>query len=355
MSSKKTKNSTSKKSNSTNLLDIKKKYSDDSLEIKIKGPNINYIIINTIRRSVLTYVPIYAFTNFNFIKNESIFNNNYIKLHMSNIPVLGIENNIIKLKKKIIEENQLNDELKELNEDKEYNLLQNSIDNIINDEEENKNDDINDSMITNSTLNQLTMYVNNTSKEKTNITITTNDVKFYYKEKNIKSPYKTPVPIIDLQPNQTINFSVITSLGTEEESAIFSAVSVCYYQQINDNEFNFILESRGQLKEERIIEVALLNLIETLEKILKLIPDNYEINGQILIKGENDTIGNLISHGLLNHPKIKFAGYNIPHLLDNKVVITYELNEKANIKEILSSIIKNFIDLFTNIINLTLK
>ena len=81
-------------------ISIIKKYQNEQFELNIKGSKINYIIINTIRRAILTYVPIYAFTQFNFIKNESIFNNNYIKLHLNNFLVLGIENNLVKIEKK---------------------------------------------------------------------------------------------------------------------------------------------------------------------------------------------------------------------------------------------------------------
>jgi DNA-directed RNA polymerase subunit L len=274
--------------------------------------------------------------------NESIFNNNYIKLDLNNMPVLGIENSLIKL------EQTINEEQEEDNNDAEINdLIEN---NESNETEKKKN---------NSSLNQLTMYINYTSKEKKNITVTTEDVKFYYKEKNIKSPYKTPIPLIDLQPGQTINCSAITSVGTEKESAIFSPVSVCYYREINDNEFDFIIESRGQITEERIIEVALLNLIEIIEKIqttglqngIIQTQDLKNYKGEILINGENNTIGNLLSHGLQNHKKIKFAGYNIPHLLDEKVLITYELYDNtSNIKEIIIEVIDNFIELFKKII-----
>jgi DNA-directed RNA polymerase subunit L len=316
-------------------ISIIKKYQNEQFELNIKGSKINYIIINTIRRAILTYVPIYAFTQFNFIKNESIFNNNYIKLHLNNFLVLGIENNLVKIEKK-----NSNEIIEEDTNDVEINDIINTNEEI---EEKEKN---------NSTINQLTMYINYTSKEKKNITVTTDDVKFYYKEKNIKSPYKIPIPIIDLQPGQTINFSAITSVGTEKESAIFSPVSVCYYHEINENEFDFIIESRGQLKEERILEVAILNLIEVIEKILYRFNTNDKYTkGEILINGENNTIGNLLSYGLQTHKKIKFAGYNIPHLLDEKVLITYELyDNESNIKEILTEVIHNLIKLFKKIL-----
>jgi DNA-directed RNA polymerase subunit L len=272
------------------------------------------------------------------------------------MPVLGIENNIIKYEKNKDNDNDNDNDIDIEKDDIEYNLLEDSMDNIINDTSNPEEKIIPQKS---STLNQLTMYVNYTSKEKNNMTVTTNDVKFYYKEKNIKSPYKNPIPLIDLQPGQTINFSAITSLGTERESAIYSAVSVCYYKEINENEFDFIIESRGQLKEDKILEVALLNLIEIIKKIPELIPDNKtdkNLKGEILINGENNTIGNLLSHGLQNHKKIKFSGYCVPHLLDEKILISYELyDNEYNIKYILNEVIHYFVELFNKILKLNLK
>jgi DNA-directed RNA polymerase subunit L/DNA-directed RNA polymerase alpha subunit len=276
------------------------------LELKIKGKNINYIIINTIRRTILSDVPIYAFNNFNFTTNESIFNNNYIKLRLTNMPVWGIPNKV----------------------DKFIQEAKPQMDNVLGDEgiiDLPIDDDIdleNESNVNTSSLNQLTMYVDYNNSEKSIKTVTTEDAKFYYANKNIPSPYPVPIPLIKLQPNQAIIFSAITVLGTEKENSIYSATSVCYYNEIDVNEFKFILESRGQISEQRIIEVALINIVSSLENLIKVIPleQNSHI-GEIIINGENNTLGNLLSYGLQNHKNVKFAGYNIPHLLENKVIM----------------------------------
>ena len=66
------------------------------LEFKISGNNIDYIIINTIRRTILNDIPIYAFNEFKFDNNKSntLFHNNYLKLRFKNLPIWNIENNI---------------------------------------------------------------------------------------------------------------------------------------------------------------------------------------------------------------------------------------------------------------------
>lgn len=309
------------------------------LELNIKGSDINYIIINTIRRTILSEIPIYAFTKFNFTTNESIFNNNYLKLRFTNLPVIGIENNIdkfvpLKNENKVIEEEMIED-----------------------DQLDNENIDMGDETETNvntSSLGQLTMYVDIKSTDKTIKTVTTDDAKFYYNEKNIPSPYKIPIPLIKLQPEQTINFSAITSLGIEKMHPMYSAASVCFYKENHNDDFTFIVESRGQLTEKRIIHVALKNIIDKLENIIGMIPvEQLSHTGKIIINNENNTMGNLLSYGMTRHKDVKIAGYNIPHLLEEKVIIHYELmNEKIKLKKVLDDVLEYFSKLFNELIKL---
>jgi DNA-directed RNA polymerase subunit L len=306
------------------------------LELNIKGSNINHIIVNTIRHAIFTYVPIYAFTQFNFSKNESIFNNNYIKLRLKNFPVWGINNNNDIFVAKDINQEEILDETG-------INIVDENNDDI----DMETNNDINTSSI-----NQLTMYVDYTSSTTSIVSVTTEHAKFYHAEKNIPSPYKTPIPIIKLQPNQSIVFSAITSLGIEQDNAMFSPVSVCFYKQKSDNEYEFILESRGQLTEQRIIEVAIINIINKLENIYKTVTlEQPEARGEIIIFGENNTFGNLISYGMQLHKNVKFAGYNVPHLLEEKVIIHYELiNDKIKINDVISDVLEYFKVLYNEIL-----
>ena len=49
------------------------------LELTITGPEINNTILNTIRRTILSDIPIFAWTAFKFTVNTSVFHNNFIK------------------------------------------------------------------------------------------------------------------------------------------------------------------------------------------------------------------------------------------------------------------------------------
>ena len=199
------------------------------------------------------------------------------------------------------------------------------------------------------------MYVDFENKSSDIYTVTTNDAKFYFAQKQISNPYPVPIQLVKLQPKQTINFSVVTSVGIEKQNSIYSPVSICVYDQQKDkdnkyldNEYNFIIESRGQLSEGKIIHIAVLNLIKKLEDILIQIPDNNEDSGEIQINNEDHTIGNLITHGLQNHKNIKFAGYNMPHPLEKRVIISYNL-KSGKIKETIKSVINEFIEIYKDI------
>ncbi len=307
----------------------KKDPMDSRLEFEVSG--INYTIANTLRRIIMTHIPIYAFTNVTISENTSVFDNNYIKLRLSNMAVLGINaDNPIFVHTKKEDTNMNTDEL-----DIDFNP---------------KDDSVNSS-----SLKQLTMYIDYINNTSDIVTVGTNDAKFYYSEKQIDSPYNVNIPLIKLQGGQKIKFSAITSLGCEEMSSIFSAVSIMCYKELANDKYHIILESRGQMDEKMILQYAYDNIRKLLDNFLQLIPDREEISGRLQLNEGDHTLGNLISDGLKQHKKVKFAGYNSPHLLDKKIIFHYELNEKANIKDIMKDTINNYMNTFETLNKLIQK
>jgi DNA-directed RNA polymerase subunit L len=297
------------------------------LDFNISGNNINYIVINTLRRMILSEIPIYAFTHFNFNKNTSVFHNNFIKNQIKNIPVWGINNKIEYYEKNKIIDNDVIDEIEDLEDNVDLST---------------------DKKVNSTSLEQLTMYVEYDNKSNEIFTVTTNHAKFYFSQKQINNPYNIPIQLVKLQPYQSINFSVVTSIDIENNSSLFSPVSICSYDEIKENEFNFSIESRGQLIEKRIIHVAVLNLKKKLENLVTQITDNGELIGEIQINNEDHTIGNLITYYLQNHKNIQFAGYHMPHPLEKRIIISYKL-KSGKFKDIFESIIKDIIELFNDI------
>lgn len=311
------------------LISKETKLGDSRLEFNIKGDNLNYVIMNTIRRSIISYIPIYAFNNFNFEKNTSIFHKNYLQLRLKNMPIWGIDNNIDFI--------EINDKQVDYNEEDDYE--NDTIDYIDNKTEKN---------INSSTLKQLTMYLNYKNKTNEIITVTTNDAKFYFSQEQINTPYKDPIPIVKLQPKQEISMSAITTIGIEKQNAMFSACNICCYNQLNENDFNFILESRGQISEKRILEVAIINILKKINSLKNISIDNDNNEGTIIIHKEDHTLGNLIANGLQQHKNIDFAGYNMPHPLSNIIHIHYK-TKQSKIQQTINDVIDYYIELFENI------
>lgn len=301
------------------------------LVLNFSGKDINHIVINSLRRIILSNIPIYAFDDFNINKNSSVFNNNYIKSHIRNIPVWGIENNITEL-----EEQNNNTDLKDEILDQSRGIIE---------------DDVDLNVSTNmdySSLNKLTMYVEKTNKTSEILDITTDDCSFYYKEGMIKSPYYNPIQLVKLQPNQEIKLSVKANLGTTDMSSIYAACSVCHFIENNENDYNFIIESRGQISEKRILKVGVDLIIKRLRKFLLNLPKNKGMEGMLKIENEDHLLGNLLTYQMQKNSSVKFCGYNTPHPLNNEIIIEYKLIS-GNINLIFKEIVAYYEKVFNNI------
>lgn len=319
---------------SINKLQVKqilwdKEMLNSRLEFNMSGKNINYVIANTIKRVATTYVPVYAFTNIDITENTSVFNNNMLKLRLQNIPVFGIstKESIFKLSDEVIAEEEtmitslINMDDIDLGKEKKFNST---------------------------SLNQLTLYLDYTNTSENIISATTKHCKFYVAEKQIESPYPVEVPIVDLQPGQKIKLSAITTLGIEDTSAIFSPVSIFTYRMNNENDYDVIFESKGQLDEKRILNITFENIDNILDNFITLVPEENDMVGMLELQKGNHTIGNMISVGMMQHNDIEFAGYNMPHPLDSKIVFHYKL-KSGSIRKVCNDIVDYYKKVFNEL------
>lgn len=300
------------------------------LELNMSGSDINSTIVNTLRRMIFSEIPIYAFKKdgINIKTNTSVFNNSVLKLHIENIPVLGIDNNVDEYVKDETSETEL------------FEDTQSSVEDDL--------DFSNETNVNASSVNSFYMYVNHTNGSNEIYSVTTDDAKFHYKGKNIKSPYKNPYTLVDLQPSQQIIFSAQAQLGIELEHTIFSPVSVCFFIKNNDDNYDFILESKGQLTEQKIISLACNLIIKKLHNFLKNIPKNNKMEGTIIVNNEEHTLGNLISRGMQESSSVNFFGYNVPHPLIKVVEFDYKL-KSGNLNNILKDVVSKYEKIFENI------
>lgn len=305
------------------------KYSNLTYEIIInnyKNPNN---ILNALRRTILTEIPIYAFEPniMQFYKNTSIKNNTQLRDDFSQIPILNLPHEQFYMQ-------PINDYLEYLNSD-EY-----------------KNE------------NKIEIYITVKNDTKDYLPITTNDnryVKYVFNNEVIDNPYnkKYPILLLKLKPNQELNCKLIGVLGIGKVNYIWSSVSNCHFTYDNDNnndnkkkKFLLYINSNGQLDEFDIFDKACDNIIYNLKLINNNInaflnnSSNRNIN-QFNISLYNSSLAKLINDQLQTDKNIKFAGLEQPNLLEKLYIMKIILNDKLDINDI-KNIIDNNINILMN-------
>ena len=305
----------SKKHIAVKMTDYDNTFMNTRLELNLSGMNVSHPLVNSIRRTALSDLPIYCW-NTSITKNTSVFHNNYMKNRIRAIPVIGIDNKNVFLKSKLEEDE----------EDEEDNFL--AFDNVdINSQEES---------VDTSSLNNINMYLDFTNDTKEIVTVSTDDCTFYYKGKKITNPYKNPIPIVKLQANQHIKLSSVSELGSElKDTAEYSACSIFSYEMLNDTNFNVFVESRGQINEKDIIIRSIENLKKQLLELNNSISDKNEMVGTLKVGEQDHTLGNLIAYYALKDKSVDMFSYNLPHPLDRVIHFNYRLN-KGEVKDVFS-------------------
>jgi len=335
-------------------------YETSYCKLNIYGKMVNTVIVNTLRRVILTLIPIYSFNkdNINITKNTSVFNNDYMRLRLSNFPIyLNKElNNKYRKKKELKQLNVLNDE-KTLERCKqlEYRATLGSAEVDITSDKLNK-EDISENL-------KIVISVKNPSdNDIMNVMTNTAGVKYYYNNEQISHIYSNPLLIVQLQPLQEFACIMSSNLNIAMFNATYSPCSMCYFEEdVKDpeNSFNFSVLSRRQISEKDIL-VRACNIIQQKLKMSheifisniskynmesynknKLNEDNISTehlrNGTITMMGEQYTLGNLLSSYLQDHEDILFAGYKVGHPNVNQVEIKYECT--TNILSVIDDVI----------------
>jgi DNA-directed RNA polymerase subunit L len=137
------------------------------------------------------------------------------------------------------------------------------------------------------------------------------------------------------------------------------------YMENDNNEpsvYEFSLESVGQFSPNVLINKTFDKIGEKLKNIKLFI--NHEKESKISVSksdfnlesydfnilDEDDTIGNLLSSYILEDDKIEFCGYDIPHPLDNRLIVRTSLKQ-GNTMENNINVFKNNIDKLVKIVD----
>lgn len=297
------------------------------VKFKLNNTNAKYKIsfTNALRRILISYIDCYAidFNDIEFIENNSLFNNEFLKKRLSLIPIISNNNH-------------------------NYEFIQ------VFCQAENDKEIVKDVYVSDFKIKDRTI------------------------DKELKiSDFFSDMDILfsKLQFEQKINFECnLKKNNAFEGGSSFSPVSSCVVtfensnyskDTIEDRERNYDLNSKnepktydfyyeniGFFKSEELIKIAIDVLVKKLNDF-KIKFDNIEYNSDFYyftINNENDTIGNLFCRYFLDKKEITYCGYNIVHPLKNDIIIKIKIDDKKDkllklIQEQIEELINLAIDL----------
>jgi DNA-directed RNA polymerase subunit L len=297
------------------------------LSLLYSGNDINHKIVNTLRRITFNDIPTYAFPPelITMTKNTSVFNNDYMRDHLSQLPILNIppsENNLFYLHPKYWNNIDYSD--------KERDIYENEI--IID------------------------MYINSTNNTQHIMNVTTNDATIIKNDIKI-SMYDTVYPplLIQLKPGQSFSCHMRSALSVGEKCDIWAASSNSYYE-IDDKTKQILAsyETQGQLHEYEFLIKACDYTFYKLEELQSNLNEKVisgEINKNndtinIYLVDEDHTMGELINDTMQDLSTVIYSGFSRPDNLVRMGVITVKCDNKHSpidaFNEASSILIKKF-------------
>lgn len=282
---------------------IKDSLEPSKLTLLFKGPLATPAVINTFRRIALEHIPTYTFNpeNIKITNNKTIFDNDYMRLRLSQLIYPNIKNPIYTL------------------DEKHTPLI-------------------------------IELYINVSNTTNSNINITTNDVEFFIDgERQTPFSKKYPFLLIQLRPGDEFKAHCKAELGIAYNvSDIFSSTRNSYYDVIKDDEILFSIESIGQYDEFDIMIKSCLIIKSKLLPIKKLLSDDSDTKElKLVLDNQDHTIGNIINYYLQINKNVKFSGLSKPDLLLQQVVI--KIIATTPVIKIINNTIDKIIDDITDL------
>lgn len=289
------------------------------LKLKIYGKSVGPVLINTLRRLCYDYIPTYAFPGETILieKNTSIYTNDYMRERLSAITIPKILNSIYYL------------------EDQYWDGI------TVGDSNRLKHPD--DKKI-------LDFYVNGSNNTKDIMNVTTEHSKIYEDGVELKDKFdsKYPCLIIDLRPDQVFSCKCTAVLGIGKMNAIWYAAGNVFYDTKDEKEYDFTIESQGQMDEYEILHKACRVLKEKINYTKQLIKehqhDTNSSKSEIILENEDHTLGGIINDQLQNHKNVVFSGLSKPSLLKDRMIIKFITKNNEPIE--------TFVETLDHIINL---
>jgi DNA-directed RNA polymerase subunit L len=305
------------------------KYDTSFLKLELSGKNIDYQVINSIRKVCINQIPTYAFhpSKINITRNNSVFDNSYMRERLSQIPINKFEHNIKFLALKYY---------------KDINFA---------DPKRVKHSDDN---------NEIEIFIKAKNVGPQNLLdISTNDIKLTINneiippEKMYSKDY--PILLIQLRQDEEFECSMKGVLAVGEYDAIFNA-SNTYYDEIEENKYHLMVESSGQMTEYQILILGCEIILEKLKIIRENVNQNqYQIvitenNAMILeIVNEDYTCGGPINYFLQNMDEVVFSGITNPDFMQKNIIIKFKVKDNTTPIEVFNKAVDETEKLFEKI------
>jgi DNA-directed RNA polymerase subunit L len=304
------------------------------LKLKFKGSSVNCSVVNALRGVSYDLIPTYAFhpAAMKIEKNTSKFNNDMLRLKISQItyPGFTFKHPSFKLDTFILPEKyctnvDYSDRSRELYEKDKY---------------------------------KIEMYINVKNNTHSTLNVTSHDITFYENGEKIKYPYKkSPCLILGLNPGEEFMCYCVGQLGIGDVNNIWSAAANAYFEQLKDDEseYDFVIESMGQISEYEIMHKAC-NLIKIkLERFKDIVDKQYNTKEyhdstriKLVLPGEGHALGQLLNRTFQMHKSVLFSGVA---MLDNLVSeITFKIvTDKVNPVKVIFECVEYAIKLMDSI------
>ena len=281
-----------------------KSLDNDKIVLRMKGANVNFSTVNTLRRIILSEIPTYAIppSNIYIEKNSSVFDNDQMKTRIGMLPIPKLSNNI-----------------EYFHKDDKYEQ------------------------------DQVDVYLNAVNNTPYIINVTTNDYTIFVNGEEIENLYDQEQPnlVVKLRPQEEFKFRATAQLGKAKINDLWAAASPVFYKELADDDYEFTFETLGQLTHKEILLKACTVVIKKLEEIEVMIGDNYNDSSldkvkkvHLTLEHEDHTMGNLITTALQDNPSVSYAGFKKDHLLIDEIVLRIETTNPNPLKNFFEIITK---------------
>lgn len=294
--------------------DIIKAPRSSYLKLKLSGNDITEELINSIRRTILQFIPTYAFTKelIDITTNTTNLNNDQIKLRISQMPIFDISNDI----------DHLDHKYWNIDYSKEY--------------DKHKKDN-----------KKIELFIKAKNAKNEIMNITSDEAEFYVNDKQVKYKKTDPLLIAQLSPKSELVCHAKAAMGIGFKNDIWSSGQCHFYEE--DDGFVMVIRSYGQFTEKDMLKKACAYLKENclnIEKQIKqsMFPENKN-NYIITLENEDFTCACIINYYIQNNDVVKSSGVvRENHNIDS---ITFKIElESSSISKVFSKAINDVLAIY---------